>query len=94
MPSFRTKRLPVSLAAVAALTLLFAASVRADDDDNESQVRRGFQIVPQGVHLNLAGKNRALVGLGSTSSTPAAATTATPIRSTCRTATRSWGSPR
>ena len=65
MPSFRTKRLPVSLAAVAALTLLFAASVRADDDDNESQVRRGFQIVPQGVHLNLAGKNRALVGLGS-----------------------------
>ena len=65
MPSYRTKRLPVSLAAVAALTLLFAQSVRADDDESESQVRRGFQIVPAGVHLNLAGKNRNLVGLGS-----------------------------
>ena len=65
MPSCRTKRLPVSLAAVAALTLLFAQSLRADDDESESQVRRGFQIVPAGVHLNLAGKNRNLVGLGS-----------------------------
>ena len=68
MTSYRTKRLSVSVAAVAvaaAVTLLFAASVRADDDDSESQIRRGFQIVPQGVHLNLAGKNRALVGLGS-----------------------------
>ncbi len=65
MPSYRTKRLTVGLAAVAALTLLFAQSVRADDDESESQVRRGFQIVPPGVHLNLAGKNRNLVGLGS-----------------------------
>lgn len=65
MPSYRTKRLAVGLAAVAALTLLFAQSVRADDDESESQVRRGFQIVPPGVHLNLAGKNRNLVGLGS-----------------------------
>jgi hypothetical protein len=32
-------------------------------DDNESRIARGFAIAP--VHLNLAGKNRALVGLGS-----------------------------
>jgi hypothetical protein len=35
------------------------------DDHDESQVRRGFELVPKGVALNLAGKNRALVGLGS-----------------------------
>lgn len=29
------------------------------------QVKRGYEIVPPGVHLNLAGKNRILVGLGS-----------------------------
>ena len=58
-------RSPVSVAAVAAISLLFAVSVRADDDEGESQIKRGFEIVPQGVHLNLAGKNRALVGLGS-----------------------------
>ena len=37
-----------------------------DDDDNESdesKIRRGFEIAP--VHLNLQGKNRELVGLGS-----------------------------
>src|SRR5258708_9333927 len=34
-----------------------------DDDRNESKVRRGFEIAP--VPLNLEGKNRALVGLGS-----------------------------
>src|SRR5947199_7489808 len=34
-----------------------------DDDRDEARVRRGFQIAP--VPLNLAGKNRALVGLGS-----------------------------
>lgn len=45
--------------------LLFAGGARAGDDESESQIRRGFQIVPAGVHLNLKGKNRALVGLGS-----------------------------
>jgi hypothetical protein len=30
-----------------------------------SQVKRGLEIVPTGVHLNMTGKNRALVGLGS-----------------------------
>jgi hypothetical protein len=34
-----------------------------DDDDQETKIRIGFQIAP--VHLNLAGKDRALVGLGS-----------------------------
>lgn len=54
--------------------LLAAPALRADDgghdgrrgdDSSESRIQRGFEIVPQGVHLNLAGKNRALVGLGS-----------------------------
>jgi hypothetical protein len=41
-----------------------ADPARADDSANdEAQVKRGFQITP--VPLNLAGKNRALVGLGS-----------------------------
>ena len=65
MASYRTRRLTLGLAAVAALSVVSAASVRADDDESESQIRRGYQIVPQGVQLNLAGKNRALVGLGS-----------------------------
>lgn len=38
---------------------------RDDDDGDESQVKRGFEIVPPGVKLNLLGKKRALVGLGS-----------------------------
>ena len=35
----------------------------ADDDSEQSRIRIGFEIAP--VPLNLAGKNRALVGLGS-----------------------------
>jgi hypothetical protein len=65
MASNLTVRMSVSLAAVSALSLLFATSARSDDDESESQIKRGFQIVPQGVYLNLKGKNRALVGLGS-----------------------------
>ncbi len=34
-----------------------------DEDNDESKIRRGFEIAP--VHLNLRGKNRELVGLGS-----------------------------
>ena len=41
-------------------TLLPTSAARADDG---STIQRGFEIAP--VHLNLAGKNRALVGLGS-----------------------------
>src|SRR5437016_1869932 len=41
-----------------------AKAVGDDDNDRaESKVRKGFEIAP--VHLNLAGKNRELVGLGS-----------------------------
>jgi len=34
-----------------------------DDDSSDSRIQRGFEVAP--VPLNLAGKNRALVGLGS-----------------------------
>jgi hypothetical protein len=37
--------------------------VHADSDNEESLIKRGFEIAP--VPLNLVGKNRALVGLGS-----------------------------
>jgi hypothetical protein len=67
------KRVPVrelvgTLCATAALTLLPAGGVLADDgnrysDDAESQIQRGFEINP--VPLKMAGRNRALVGLGS-----------------------------
>lgn len=47
-------------------TLLLTSIVHAgDDDSSESLVKRGFQLVPPGVHLNLTGKKRSLVGLGS-----------------------------
>jgi hypothetical protein len=57
----------IVFAAVAILALPASGDDREDRDDrhDESQVRRGFQISPPGVALNLAGKNRALVGLGS-----------------------------
>jgi hypothetical protein len=43
--------------------LIRSPRVHADDDDQEAKVQIGFQIAP--VRLNLAGKDRALVGLGS-----------------------------
>lgn len=60
--------------ALVVLTLIVAAAMLSgtrvaravDDDDNgrdESRIKRGFEIAP--VPLNLAGKNHALVGLGS-----------------------------
>jgi hypothetical protein len=59
-----------TVCAYAALTLLPAGGVLANDDNqssedegSQSQIRRGYEINP--VTLNLAGKNRALVGLGS-----------------------------
>jgi hypothetical protein len=54
------------LGVIAATSMLFTVSAtRADDDrnDSESRVQRGFAIAP--VPLQLKGKRRALVGLGS-----------------------------
>ena len=50
---------------VTAGMLIKAPRVHAgeDGDDHDSRIRRGFEIAP--VPLNLEGKNRALVGLGS-----------------------------
>ena len=52
---------------VAVVTSMVAFSTKttraASDDDSESKIKRGFEIAP--VKLNLAGKNRELVGLGS-----------------------------
>src|ERR1041384_742666 len=50
-------------AIAAAFTVAFALSVKASDDETESKIQRGVAIAP--VPLNLQGKNRALVGLGS-----------------------------
>lgn len=54
-----------SISAAVLVSLALAPAVRAEDEDNDAQVKRGFQIVPSGVFLNLHGKNRELVGLGS-----------------------------
>jgi len=40
-----------------------SARGKADNDESESRIKRGFAIAP--VKLNLVEKNRALVGLGS-----------------------------
>lgn len=55
---------------VAALLASVAVSVASADSwrdwiDSENPVKRGYAIVPPGVVLNLAGKDRQLVGLGS-----------------------------
>jgi len=54
-------------AVVFVATAVLSTSVLAQgiEEGSESQIKRGFEIVPKGVALNLVGKNRALVGLGS-----------------------------
>lgn len=54
-----------AIAAVLTVTLAYSPKGRAanGDDDNESKIQTGFAIAP--VTLNLAGKNRAQVGMGS-----------------------------
>lgn len=54
-----------AIAAVFALALAYSPKGKAAGaaDDSESKIQRGFEIAP--VPLNLKGKNRALVGLGS-----------------------------
>jgi hypothetical protein len=51
------------VAIVLAAMSIKAPRAHADDDDTESRIKIGFEIAP--VPLNLAGKDRALVGLGS-----------------------------
>ena len=55
----------VIVAIVLAGMLIRSPRVQAnvDDDSSDSRIQRGFEVAP--VPLNLAGKNRALVGLGS-----------------------------
>ena len=64
----------LAVAAVAVLVtssrinVLSQSKVKApgnNDEISESVIQRGFEIVPEGLQLNLRGKNRALVGLGS-----------------------------
>jgi hypothetical protein len=57
----------VALVACAALPVLATDGGREhrDHDGDERYVARGFEIVPPGVKLELSGKNRKLVGLGS-----------------------------
>ena len=52
-----------SLALVFALTSVKAPRVTAADDDTNSKIKIGFEIAP--VPLNLKGRNKAMVGLGS-----------------------------
>jgi hypothetical protein len=59
----RCKMLALAIMVVVAGMLIKPTLAKADDDDNESRIRRGFAIAP--VKLNLVEKNRALVGLGS-----------------------------
>jgi hypothetical protein len=55
----------VALIASTALSVSATDRYRDRDHDDDNQVKRGFEIVPPGVKLNLSGKNRELVGLGS-----------------------------
>jgi hypothetical protein len=56
----------MAFAAIVTATLIKVPSIQAQgssDDHSDSRIDRGFDIAP--VPLNLEGKNRALVGLGS-----------------------------
>ena len=66
----RAARFASALVTASFAAALFPAAVHAgsgDDDsaESDSRVKRGYEILPPGVHLHLAGKNRALVGIGS-----------------------------
>jgi hypothetical protein len=58
-------RTALAIALSASMILCASAFGQAGAGHDESQVKRGFEIVPAGVSLDLTGKNRALVGLGS-----------------------------
>ncbi len=59
----RCRMLALAVTVVATAMLIIPIRGKADNDDSESRIRRGFAIAP--VKLNLVEKNRALVGLGS-----------------------------
>jgi hypothetical protein len=67
----KADRLITSVVALAALTVIVTSGTlgrsqrvqKQNDDDQKSRIERGFQMAP--VPLNLEGKNRELVGLGS-----------------------------
>src|SRR5579863_360419 len=63
----RIIRVTLPLTALAAVTTLLThtpgARAQGNSGDDESKIQQGFAIAP--VPLNLAGKNRALVGMGS-----------------------------
>src|SRR5512135_74633 len=54
---------PATLGVAVAVALAAFPFASSADEDSQSQIQRGYQISP--VPLDLAGKNRALVGLGS-----------------------------
>src|SRR6266852_730140 len=63
---FKALCVTVACTGVAMAGMLFSSPRgRAEDsgDNSESRIEKGLEIAP--VHLNLEGKNRALVGLGS-----------------------------
>ena len=53
----------ICITAVVLIAALLTSSAQERDNASESQIQKGFSIAP--VHLNLQGKNRALVGMGS-----------------------------
>ena len=59
----RRKMLNLVIMVVVAGMFFSSTRGKADDDESESRIKRGFAIVP--VKLNLVEKNRAWVGLGS-----------------------------
>ncbi|MDE2159106.1 MAG: hypothetical protein KGJ30_09290 [Burkholderiales bacterium] len=68
---FARPGLSIAIACAAVAWLPMAIQVQAAESNEggdaaaASRIKRGFEIVPGGVALNLAGRNRALVGLGS-----------------------------
>jgi hypothetical protein len=59
----RTKKIAGTAGLAAILALTLTGTALADDDSESARIKVGYRIAP--VALNLRGKNRALVGLGS-----------------------------
>ena len=59
------QHLSLTCAALACALLAASAPARAADTAPNDRVARGFKIVPEGVELNMQGRDRTLVGLGS-----------------------------